>query len=88
MKNGKKSYSKQIEHYILPVGLFLLNIGIIHLIHTYYNHEIKSTTYILVVTLAVLALGTGIYAKHKNLIIVSSIIYMIIFVLQLLGFFS
>lgn len=67
---------KLLEHNLIPVSLFALNMSIVHLIYLLFMNNIMSVITTLVISCTIVLIA-GVIMKKKILMIPAAIIYLI-----------
>lgn len=75
---------KLIEHYLIPISLFMLNFAIVHFIFLNFYQQTFSITAILVLLCILFGTG-GILKKNKVFMFSSSLLYLILLFTELLN---
>ncbi|WP_257657424.1 hypothetical protein [Parapedobacter lycopersici] len=76
MKN--KQQHIVIEHYLVPAGLFLLNICLIHLVYVFATDGWQREWYTAALTVSFLMLSTSLLAKRKGYLFLSIAFYLVL----------
>lgn len=72
---------KLIEHNLIPLTLFMLNISVVHVIYLIYISQLYSGHAILI-TASTVVMTVGVVRKSKWMMIPASLIYLIALVLS------
>lgn len=73
----KKKHNAIIEHYLLPVALFLLNICLVHVVYAYATGSMSLLSK-LALTLTLVLLAGSLLFKKKVLLTSSILLYVIV----------
>ncbi len=73
---------KLLEHNLIPVSLFALNMSIVHLLYLLFVNNILSVVTVLVFS-STIVLVTGVVMKKKMLMIPGSLVYVVALIFSL-----
>lgn len=75
---------RTVEHYLVPFGLALLNICVVHLIWIGSARGLSDLKTVSAVSLALLLLSSGIIFKRKFLLLLSCLFYLAALLISLI----
>lgn len=75
---AKKAHQTLLEHYLVPVALFLLNINLVHVIYAYSTGNWNNHWHLIALTTAFVALGSALMLKNANYLILSILYYIVV----------
>lgn len=79
LKKTKKQYDTHMEHYLVPTALFLLNIAAVHVVYAWFNITEEQRWYLVLLAIALTALGSSVWIKNRIYLWTSIIYYLLIF---------
>jgi len=74
----KKKHNSFIEHYLIPLALFLFNICLVHVVYVYAAGPMYSVQSKVTITLAFILLAGALVLKRKSLLATSILLYAIV----------
>lgn len=79
-KKTHKRYDTHTEHYLVPAALFLNNIAAVHVVYAYFNATNEQAGVLLLLTLALVALGSAVWIKNRILLWSSLVYYAVLLI--------
>jgi hypothetical protein len=73
----KKKHNVFIEHYLVPIALFLLNIGLVHVVYAYAEGTMSGLSKV-ALTLTLVLLAGSLVFKKKIFLASSILLYAIV----------
>lgn len=81
---AKRKYNKRhdthTEHYLVPAALFLLNVLAVHVVCAYFNAVGNQIGWLVLLTLAFVALSSAIWIKNRIYLWCSMMYYAALFI--------
>lgn len=80
MKPSVRKHHALVEHYLVPLALFVLNTCTVHVIYTYSSGSWDSYWHIIALTISLVALAGALLVKSRRLLICSVMGYLLLLV--------
>jgi hypothetical protein len=77
----KKKHNTFVEHYLVPIALFVLNICLVHVVYLFAAGTVYSVTAKVTMTLTLILMGASLVFKKKSLLAGAVLLYAIVAIL-------
>lgn len=77
----KKKHNTFVEHFLVPITLFVLNVCLVHVVYLYAAGSLYSVTAKVTMTLTLILMGASLIFKQKSLLTVAVLLYAIVAIL-------